>query len=175
MNNTVAMDQNHAEFIYGCLISKKPEQILEMGFGIGAVTKYLIQGKQYNGIGKLTVVDNWLDTGGNEPDFFKSFAPDIDEFILKGEGDFVSSSANDTYDLSVYDADHWATDQRIDDIIRITKPGGFLFFHDVMTQDFPNLHKIVDRVKELGMSHYVFDKSSRSNERCERGLLFAIK
>lgn len=175
MNNIVAMDQNHAEFIYGCLVAKKPEKILEMGVGVGFVTKYLIKGIKYNQFGELICVDNWLDTGGQQPNFFKELLPDITTFELASEGDFVSASANDTYDLSVYDADHFATDQRIDDILRITNHEGFLFFHDIMTQDFSNLYKIVERVRELGMPNYIFDKSTRTDERCERGLLFVIK
>lgn len=174
MNNVVAMDQNHAEFIYGCLVAQKPHRVIEMGVGVGVVTRYLIKGIKYNETGRLLCVDNWLDTGGNEPEFFAELRPDLD-FLLATEEEFVSSSPANIYDFLVFDADHGATDKRIDKILEIAKPGAFLFFHDVNTPDFPNLGNITKKVKELGLDHYVFTKSTRTDERCERGLLFVIK
>jgi len=89
---------------------------------------------------------------------------------------FVSGCPSESYDFLISDADHLNSGTWIDEHLRIVRPGGFLFFHDTnQIDEFPNMALIGKRVKELGLCHYHFKKSSRPDEQCERGWLFVMK
>jgi hypothetical protein len=70
--------------------------------------------------------------------------------------------------------DHLRSQNWVDEYLRITCHDGFIFFHDTNSDPFPNLRKIVDRVKELNLPHYHFTESTRPEEKCARGWLFVI-
>lgn len=171
-----AMDSCHYLHIIGSLLSKKPDNVLEIGIGTALLTVGLVMGLRYNRKGHLTCVDNWLDWRGVEP-------PDINKLREAGvtiiapvaEKDFLFGCATDSYDFVVSDGDHYNSDKWVDQYLRITKPGGFIFFHDTNNLSmFPNLDVIRQKVEQLGLYHYHFTQSSRKDERCERGLLFVI-
>jgi hypothetical protein len=93
------------------------------------------------------------------------------KIVVSDEGVFCRSCPPNRFDVVISDADHLHSDQWLDDHLRITKPDGWLFFHDTANRDFPNLANIVARIRDLGLWHAHFTVSSRPEERCERGLL----
>ena len=175
---SVAIDRCHNLFMMGALLSKKPDDVLELGVGSGFVTVSLIHGLRYNGKGKLTCVDNWADARGGAMD---DLAADLRRLGVNlvapmEEYRFVSSCPSDSYDFLISDADHVNSGTWVDQHLRIVRKGGFLFFHDTnQLQEYPNMALIEQRVKELNLCHYHFKESSRPDEQCERGWLFVMK
>ena len=170
------MDTCHYLQIIGSLVSKKPQNVLEVGVGTALLTVGLVMGLKYNRCGSLTCVDNWIDWHGIEP-------PEIKELREAGvtilapleERQFVSECPSNVYDFVVSDGDHRNSGSWVDEYFRITKPDGFIYFHDTNnTEMFPSISRIEQRVKELGLPSFHFTSSSRDDEHCERGLLFAI-
>jgi predicted O-methyltransferase YrrM len=176
--NSVAIDRCHNIFMMGALLSKKPDDILELGIGSGYVTISLIHGLRYNGKGRLTCVDNWTDARGSVMD---DLAVDLRRLGVTvvapvEEYQFVSHSTSDAYDFLISDADHVNSGTWVDEHLRIVRSGGFLFFHDTNQLDeFPNMALILERVRELDLFHYHFTETSRPDEQCDRGWLFVIK
>lgn len=172
----VGMDKCHYLTILGSVISKKPDKILEVGIGTAFLTVGLQMGVQYNQKGSLTCIDNWSDWGGTEP-------AGIDDLRHAGvtvvapvsEKEFLSSCPSNECDFVVSDGDHRNSWSWVNDYFRVTKPDGFIFFHDTNNRNmFPSLMRIEQRVIELGLPYYHFTTSSRPDEQCERGLLFVI-
>jgi predicted O-methyltransferase YrrM len=172
--NHVAIDAAHALFISGAVLSKKPSNILEVGIGTGYVTAHLLYSIAYNKVGKLTCIDNWNDTGGKEPPHIQSIRDAGVNVIVQYEHQFVPSCEDNTYDFVISDGDHRNSHKWIDEYLRITQNDGFMFFHDTNCKHYPNLNVIEKRVKECGLFNYHFTVSSREDEECENGLLFAI-
>lgn len=171
----IAMDSNHCLHIIGSLLSKKPDNVLEIGIGKATLTAGLVMGLRYNRKGRLTCVDNWIDWGGNEPSEIAVLREAGVTIIAPvEEKDFLYGCPSNSYDFVVSDGDHFNCDQWVDQYIRITKPDGFIYFHDTNNCMFPNLDTIRQRVKQLGLPHFHFTQSSREDEQCERGLLFVI-
>ncbi len=175
-DNNVAIDKCHNMFLMGSLLSKKPLNVLEIGIGTGFVTWTLIYGIRYNQKGKLICVDNWLDWGGKEPPFVSDIRKTGTKIISPvKEESFLNKSTSDKFDLVVCDADHFNSGNLINEYLRVTKNEGFMFFHDTNQNDlYPNLALIEKRIKELNLPYYHFKESSRKEENCERGWLFAI-
>jgi predicted O-methyltransferase YrrM len=100
------------------------------------------------------------------------------EIVTSGEKEFVFSCQN-TYDLIMSDGDHQQADQWFEHVFdKLVNPGGVLIYHDINLVDanaFQNLIEIYNRVKAHGLSHYLFNKNSRNDERCQRGLLVIFK
>lgn len=172
----VGMDMCHYLQIIGALVAKKPQQVLEVGVGTALLSVGLLMGLRYNQCGELTCVDNWGDWHGVEP-------PEIDTLREAGvtvlapldECTFVRECPSNLYDFVVSDGDHSNSGSWVDEYFRITKPEGFIYFHDTNNHDkFPSLSRVEARVKELGLPHFHFVHSSRPDEHCERGLLFVI-
>jgi predicted O-methyltransferase YrrM len=175
-NNWLSLDLSHAALIMGVVAAKKPEQVLELGFGIGYGTDAIVQALTWNRKGRLTVVDNWYDWQGREPDTTAPFKQRGVEFVVGSEEDFVRSAADEKYDVLVSDADHLNSHKWLDQHLRIVRPGGVLFFHDVGPGSlFPNLRQIVRDAKAMGLSHQLFAEDTRSDEYCHRGLLMVHK
>lgn len=171
----IAMDSSHCLHIIGSLLSKKPDNVLEIGIGKATLTAGLVMGLRYNRKGRLTCVDNWIDWGGNEPSEIAVLREAGVTIIAPvEEKDFLYGCPGNSYDFVVSDGDHFNCDQWVDQYIRITKPDGFIYFHDTNNHMFPNLDTIRQRVKQLGLPHFHFTQSSREDEQCERGLLFVI-
>jgi predicted O-methyltransferase YrrM len=168
----IQIDPTHISFIYGCMIARKPYNILELGVGTGLTTQALIKARNFNGRGIITCVDNWSGYGGTPPDYVKELSKDV-IIITAEEEDFVENSQQGVYDFLVFDADHFATEKRIARIFSMAKINAFLFFHDV-TSSFTNLSYIIDWVKDRKYPYYVFNECSRPDEECSRGLLFVM-
>jgi hypothetical protein len=176
MTDPRAMDQCHADLIYGAAVAFKPSRILELGVGTGLITKRLLEAIQFNEVGRLTCVDNWLDTNGKPPDFFDAlpepFNTQSPRFRLCDERSFCFGCKSNVYDFLVSDADHsgdWPQEH-----FRICTPGALMFFHDTNTPEYAGLYRLESIVKELGWPCIHFKKSSRPDERCERGLLMVV-
>jgi len=175
-----AIDKNHAFLIFSTVVSKKPENILEIGIGEGIATYALYGGIKYNGMGNLTCVDNWSDFDGQPPphiDFFESQGINI--IAPMEEKNFILNSPSNTYDFIVSDGDHMHSHEWIEDTLRIAKDNAVLFFHDTNSDGNNNVSfatkKILERIKDLKLPYYHFTESSRPDERCNRGLLMVFK
>lgn len=175
-DNVLALDRCHNIFLIGALLSKKPENILELGIGTAYVTLSLIHAIAYNKKGRLTSVDNFNDWGGQEPEWIdKIKKAGVNVVAPAEEKEFVSNCASDTYDFLISDADHFNSGLWVNEHLRIIQHDGFMFFHDTnLKEEFPNLMLIEKRIKELGLPYYHFTDNSRPDEHCERGWLFAI-
>lgn len=165
----VSIDECHGDLLYGMVVSQKPLRILELGIGSGCATSILLRAIKYNGYGRLTCVDNFSDWNGKPPLHAASLGCKI---VIQDESAFLRSCPSDSYDLIVSDADHGHASEWIKEYFRVANEGAFLFFHDTNNQDYPNLRRIVEMVAAL--PHYHFTRSSRQDERCGRGWLWAI-
>ncbi len=168
----VPMDDNHIALIKSLAMCSKPNHILELGIGSGAVTNALLEAMAHNGNGAtLTCVDNFTDWGGDRPEESDDLPVTL---FVQNEREFVSS-CEDTFDFIVSDADHDHSHEWIAGTLALLNAGGIAVFHDISNPDYPNLLSIVQQVKSSGMAHAVFNKSSRADERCHRGILVVFK
>jgi len=173
-NPIVAMDDNHIQLIYSLILCNKPNTILEIGIGSGLVTKTIIDAFHYNQMPtKITCIDSFLDWNGNIPIGFETFH-DIIDFKQSNEKDFIFN-CTETYDFIISDADHHHTNEWVDKTYNLLNTGGILIYHDVTNSDFPNLFDILRFVRDNKIRYGLFNKSSKSTERCERGLLVIFK
>ena len=173
--NSWSIDNAHVMYIAGAVLSKKPENILEIGIGSGYVTTNLFYSLKYNGRGTLTCVDNWHDWDGKEPKHIKLMEKSGIKIINESEKEFVKNCADNMFDFLVSDGDHHNSGTWINEYLRIIQNNGFMFFHDTnLKDDYPNLQLIEKRIKELNLFHYHFKISTRNDEECENGILFVI-
>ncbi|HEY7243966.1 MAG TPA: class I SAM-dependent methyltransferase [Xanthobacteraceae bacterium] len=173
--NCIAIDCAHNIFVIGAVLSKKPRNILELGIGTGYLSMSLVHALKYNQTGRLTSVDNWLDTHGWEPRLGAELRAEGVEVVCASEEEFVRRAPADAYDFLVSDADHQRSWSWLDEHIRIVEHDGFMFFHDTNQPDvFPGLAQLESRVKKLGLPFYHFTQGSREDEHCTRGILFVI-
>ncbi len=172
----VGMDTCHYLQIIGSLVAKKPQQVLEVGVGTALLTVGLVMALRYNQCGVLTCVDNWADWQGVEPPEIASLREaGVTVVAPVEERRFITECPSNMYDFVISDGDHKNSGSWVDDYFRITKPDGFIYFHDTNNHDrFPSLSRIEDHVKGLGLPYFHFTQSSRPDERCERGLLFVV-
>ena len=168
-----SVDLAHCAFVSGCVLSKKPDRVLELGIGPGYLSRALLDALAYNRKGALTCVDGFFDTHGIEPAHVEPLRRAGAEVVVSTEEAFVKACPSESFDMLVSDADHGRSQEWLDDHLRIVKPGGFLFFHDTNNAMFPNLGAIVEQVARL--PHHHFTANSRPDESCERGLLFVMK
>jgi glycosyltransferase involved in cell wall biosynthesis len=170
------IDRCHNLFLIGAILSKKPDNVLELGIGTGYVTSSVIYALRYNEKGKLTCVDNWFDWGGQEPEGIERFrSAGVRVVAPVSEAEFVKQCPSDTYDFMISDADPFLSGLWIDEHLRITSDKGFMFFRNTnRADDLPNLALIEKRLQELGLFYYHFTEQSRSDEHCHSGWLFAI-
>ena len=174
-NQIVALDRAHGMFLNGAVLAKKPQNVLELGIGTGYTTLTLLHALRYNGMGKLTSVDNWFDWGGKEPAGVNVFRQAGVNIVAMGEGEFLKQAATDAYDLLVSDADHFHSHEYLDEHLRITQNDAFLFFHDTNSPGtFPGLATIEERIRAKGLPCFHFKTNSRADEHCDRGFLFVM-
>ena len=170
-NPVVKIDQCHIDFIYGLLVAHKPGKVLEIGMGSGMITDVIIRAFDHNGIPlKLTCVDNWLDWDFCKPAEIAKYEDKGVLVTVSNEKDFVLS-CREKYDLIISDADHYHSHEWFNRTLSLLKPNGLLICHDVTNSEFLNLRLVYRAVKWGGLPHFLFNKSSSENERCERGLL----
>lgn len=172
----IAIDQCHCDLIYGLIVSSKPRDILELGFGHGASASAIQRGILFNGIqANHTIVDNWHDWNGKRPDDALNVMPWIHAHIVeKDESEFLCH-CEDTYDFILSDGDHHHADQTFEDAWRCLKKHGILIYHDVTNRMFPNLFDLRGHAEEKNAPNILFAKSTRPDEECERGLLVIFK
>jgi len=169
-----AVDLNHGILMLGALMSAKPINILEIGIGTAFCSELLLQGIKYNQIGKLTCVDNLHDLNGNLPIDTLNYLKDKQVSIaVQSEKDFVFSRQENEFDFLVSDGDHNHAHEWTDQIFKIMKPDSFMFFHDVMEKGY-SLIEYKNQAEKLGKPYYLFNISSRAEEKCERGWLMII-
>jgi predicted O-methyltransferase YrrM len=173
----VAVDDNHAQLVEALVTSHKPRRILELGFGAGGSCRAIQRGLAYNAIPyEFDLVDCWYDFNGNPP-------PEIQKDTYRGinvitatEESFVFSCKK-KYDFIFSDADHFRTQEWFVHVYeKILNRNGIIIYHDVTnTRLFPNLLQIYEDVIRNGYHYMLFDRRSRKDEACERGLLVIFK
>src|SRR3989442_12604965 len=99
VNDIVKIDSNHANFVRALVRCTKPRSILELGFGAGEATRSMLAGLHYNERAfQYTVVDNWIDFGGVQPEITKTAEFSAVKFVTSGEFEFVKES-NGAFDF----------------------------------------------------------------------------
>ena len=171
----IQIDTVHAKLLHGLVLAGKPQNVLELGYGIGFATDEIYAALEYNQQPyKYTLVDNWMDY--SDPEEVKvKYANKID-VVTANEKDFVFS-CEEKYDLIMSDADHHQTDQWFEYVYdTLLADDGILCYHDItLTSMFPNLIRILERCQELNLKHKVFNKDSIPGEMCFRGFLVIFK
>jgi predicted O-methyltransferase YrrM len=166
----VMMDDCHIDLIAALVGAHKPERILEIGIGTGALTVALLKAIEDNGVGELTCVDNFGDWSEfKEPPGFSQLKGRMTQFFNYKEEDFVDIHCR-KYGLVISDADHARTGEWVEKTMRLVKPGGFLVYHDSTSPHCPSVKKAVDWCLRSGYQVMTFNRSSQPWERCERGL-----
>jgi len=165
------IDVAHNCLIFGVALSSKPENVLELGIGSGYVTRAILYALKFNGKGKLTSVDNWHDWKGKEPAHIEGLRKQNVNVVVMDEGRFVKSQPDNSYDFLISDGDHHRAGGWAKDVFRIVKAGGIIFVHDVSKGGYSSLRRYAELSKEKRLAHFIFSKSSRKRERCNRGLL----
>lgn len=180
----IEIDQCHLDLLAGLIKSQKPVDVLELGFGSGKSVKSVLDALAYNtNEYNYTLVENWIDWNGvpqrEQIEFMKEYKNV--KIACMNESDFVFNTP-EKYDFILSDADHWNTDKWFDYVYtRLLNPGGILVYHDVSLGPekvdlyFKNLDNIYHRCKELDLNFVHFNKSTRDDEKCERGLLVIFK
>jgi predicted O-methyltransferase YrrM len=167
-----AIDKCHNLLLFGTIVSAKPQAVLELGIGMGYATQSILFGLGYNGVGRLTCVDSCKDFDSKEPTHFSALRTLGADIIIKQEEEFIKSQQKNTFDFLVSDADHKNTINWIDSTVALLKSGSIMFFHDT---NLPPLIELESALNKRSLSTYHFKKSSRNDERCERGWLMAFK
>lgn len=172
---TNAIDDAHCALIYGLAVSLKPKSVLELGYGEGASARALWAAMQYNANGcRYTLVDDWRGHDGQVLDAPPLLGVEV-EILSMPEEEFYRSTVSGSYDLILSDADHEHADQWFDQSLAMVRAPGLLIYHDVTNPNHPNLTKLILEANLRGYSHLVFNRSSRADEACERGLLVISK
>jgi predicted O-methyltransferase YrrM len=167
-----SVDVNHCMLIYALAISHKPENILEIGVGSGFVTKTLHYATQYNGKGNITCVDNFHDWKGSKPNIIEEIDRDV-TFVKSDEKSFVANHQEPIWDFIVLDADHNHSHEWAEFSYNMGRPNSIFIIHDIHYA--PNLLKYWEVAIKNRFPNFIFDKSSRSDEGCEVGLLVVRK
>ena len=99
------------------------------------------------------------------------------QIVTSNERDFVFATQN-RYDFIMSDADHECTHQWFEHVYdNLLADSGILIYHDVnlVTHEYPGLAELYYRCQQLGYRYHLFNATTRSDERCERGLLVIFK
>jgi predicted O-methyltransferase YrrM len=192
--NPVQVDFCHGDLIANLVKCHKPKNVLELGFGSGFTTRKILEALEYNETGplvpsygppaKYTLVDNWLDwrEAGKPPPDMSEFQTPRTTLVVSNEHDFVFS-AKEKWDFIFSDADHFNTDKWFEYVFdNLLNDNGILIYHDICVKApesgefwFPNLARILYKTRERKLSHFLFNKDSRTDEKCWRGLLVIFK
>jgi predicted O-methyltransferase YrrM len=175
-NAIVKIDRNHAGLVGALVSALKPATVLELGFGGGESATAILSALKYNRVPfEYTLVDNWMDFDGKRPAITRSPRFRAIDFVTSDEEAFVKGCGR-TFDFVFSDADHFRAQQWFQEVYDdLLRPGGALLYHDVMNPHFVNLREIYERVADRGYRHALFDRSTRDDEQCERGLLVIFK
>lgn len=172
----VAVDHCHAALLFALVLAQKPQDLLEIGMGSGKSADAILEALEFNGAYRCyTLVDNWYDFGGLMPAAVRDKYQSRVKLVTADEKAFVAS-CQQRFDFIFSDGDHTHANQWFDRVYDgLLKADGILAYHDVANPKFPNLAKIQLACQRRGIAHRVFDRSSRPDERCERGLLVIFK
>lgn len=182
----IQVDEAHVALINGLVKSQKPVNILELGLGSGTTTDAILDGLHFNQQPfNFTLVDLWLEREwGGDPDQFISgscppeavekYSPYIN-IVTSDEREYVFNCGK-TFDFIMSDADHFNTQKWFEYVYsELLEPNGILIYHDVTDRGFTNLREILEKCKLYNLRFSLFNKNSRSDERCDRGLLVIYK
>jgi len=177
IDRMVAIDPCHAALIHALVRSQKPQDLLEIGIGSGASTDAILAALEQNGTrGSYTLVDNWVDFGGVIPASVRSKYEGRVNLVTADEKDFVAG-CRERFDFIFSDGDHLRTQEWFPRVYAdLLRDDGILIYHDVTNVAlFPNLLNIYRECIERRIPHYLFNRNSREEERCDRGLLVMFK
>jgi len=156
----IELDMCHRELIYGLIRAYKPKNILELGYGTGLTTRTILSAIAQNQLGKLTVIDNFLDFEYNNPGIIEHGF----KLVESSEELYVKTNKS-KYDFIVADADHYGTNKWLNELLGLAT--GIVVFHDITNPSFPNLYSIVEQLPSAAL----FNQSTTKEEQCYRGLL----
>lgn len=177
IDKMIAVDVSHAYMLTALVAARKPQKILELGFGAGASCRAILEGLNFNiQPYSFTLADNWLDFGGVPPSETSEEQYKNINFITSAEKEFVFECI-EKFDFIFSDADHQHTQEWFEHVYNnLLRKEGILIYHDVTcTQFFPNLMQIYADVVRKDIHHMLFNYNSRPDERCDRGLLVIFK
>ncbi len=176
VNDLVMIDVNHADFVRALVACTKPQRILELGFGAGEATRSILAGCRYNERAfEYTIVDNWCDFGGIQPEITKTDEFSKIKFVTSDEFEFVKES-HGMFDFIFSDADHYNTQNWFEHVYTsLLCRNGVLIYLDVTNPQFPNLLRIYMDTVKMNYDHVLLNVSSRRDERCWRGMLVIFK
>jgi hypothetical protein len=174
----IKIDTAHAELIRGLVMASKPRVLLELGVGGGKSLDATLSALAFNQQPyDYTLVDNWYDFGGSIPPEVTERYLDKINVVTSSERDYVFS-CNKTFDFIMSDADHQQTHMWFDHVYdNLLNPGGILIYHDINIVEpaYTHLREIYAKCMDTKKSHYLFNKNSLPDERCQRGLLVIFK
>jgi len=175
----VKVDVAHAAMLTALVQANKPKMVLEIGIGGGQGTDAILAGLDFNQQEfDYTLVDNWHDWGGVRPDGVTEKYGDRITIIDSPEKEFVFGT-DQKFDFIMSDGDHFQADQWFEHVFtELLNDSGILIYHDINLFDadaFQNLNQIYYRCREYGLRHHLFNRNSREDERCQRGLLVIFK
>jgi predicted O-methyltransferase YrrM len=175
----IKIDTAHAELIKGLVIANKPQTLLELGVGGGKSVDATLAGLSFNQQAyDYTLVDNWLDFGGEIPPEVVEQYTDKVNIITSSEKDYIFS-CNKKFDHIMSDADHQQSHLWFEYVYEnLLNPGGILIYHDVNLfdlQSYPGLKEIYNKCKVTNKKYCLFNRNSLPDEKCERGLLVIFK
>ena len=178
-DENVKIDTAHSDLVGALVKANKPKRILEIGLGGGKSTDAILDAVQFNKQDyQYVLVDNWQDWGGIIPDGVQQKYADRIDLVTANEKDFVHNY-DGKFDFIMSDGDHHRTNQWFEYVyVNLLEEKGILIYHDINLIDsdaFHNLKEIYEKVKQYGLSHRLFNKNSRPDERCQRGLLVIFK
>jgi len=171
-----SIDRCHNLFLIGALLSKKPRHVLELGIGTGYLTVCMIHALRFNGVGDLTTVDDWTSWGGVEPPGIGAIrAGGVNIVAPVNIPDYLRQCRDGSYDFLIADASRLDGEEILEDLRRVAVSGAFFFAGNTRRVAQHNRGAALeDWLKVRGMQPYLFNESTRSDERCENGCLFAI-
>lgn len=188
------IDVAHAHLIDGLVRAFKPTRILELGWGGGRSHNAIMTAAAFNdNQPEYTLVDNWSQEGQQPPDVQASVQLHTMNHITKTRAKntlshfgVVTSSEQDfirillqqnkaTFEFIMSDADHEHTHQWCADVYHklLTSPG-ILIYHDIST-GYENLKTIKPVLQSVGGLCMEFNRKTREDEECQRGLLVVYK
>jgi predicted O-methyltransferase YrrM len=172
----VAVDHAHAALLFALVMAQKPRRLLEIGIGSGKSADAILEALAFNGGGhSYTLVDNWYDFGGAMPEAVRRKYEGRIRLVSADEADFIAG-CRERFDFIFSDGDHHHAQERFERVYgELLNDGGILAYHDVANPKFPNLGRITEACTRRGIQHRLFARSSRPDERCERGLLVIFK
>ncbi len=168
-----AIDRNHLHFIQGLIVSAKPKKCLELGIGTGNVSQTINDALNYNEVGDLVSVDNWCDWKGEEPPIANKLRSLGIKVVTQEESDFIAENESQNFDFILSDGAHGSSHKNAEKLFGMLNPNGVLVAHDVTNPNFKNLYHYVDVAEKIGASTFLFQESTKSDERCHRGMLVA--